>query len=300
MSAQPHDHYPGISFEAEHALAPGAGVLQGVHQEAGRRLSEAERPRNTEQLTDAEREKKNEEQRQLLLHDFYDYAKDRYNIDPRTEDTTLEHDLALVVQGYAFSRVSIRMDKLRKKKLEDPEYNPPVIRLLDPIKINERTNHFYEHYGEDRRHRSNELQREETAFFKSARDRATAIVFDRDRRDELNPFVSKPESRQGIPRHAMYPEIRITMELQQALSNDQSAVAAKAAEVTVAIYGGVFPVNIREEEIVVLSAATEFVRQLRPRSYRPGIQEIPAKDIPEEQQAEVWRPRNVGKLEEED
>jgi hypothetical protein len=257
MSAQPTDHYPGMSYENVGFPQPGAGVLRGVHEGRVRRLEEEKG-----QLSEVEREQRNEEQRQLLLHDFYDYCKDKYDVDPRTEDTTLEHDVALIIQGYAFSRVNTRLENIRKKQLEDPEYSAPEIKLLSGIKVNERTNRYYERFGEDRRFRSTQLAEEEKAFFDSAKVRATAIVYNRDRRDEMNPFLNRPDGRKGVPRHAQHPEIRIVMELQKALGADKSFVAAKAAEVTFAIYGSIFPANIQEEQLYAENAHAGTTRRV--------------------------------------
>ncbi len=271
MSAQSFENYP----------TPEETLLQPV-LDANGQFSVVPHPEDHTQPTtypeDDERALRLEAQRQQMLHDFYDFSKETHDIDPLTSDVKLEHDLALVIHGYAWSRANQHIEKTRQRATDDPTYTAPDIRLLDYEKINGRVNYHYRQFGEDRSVINRINRREEETFLISAKRRATAFIYDDNESGNDHTNGGKYEGRRGIPRQRRYPEIMLVMELREALINDRAYVSAKGAEITFAAYGSIFPALVRERAIDALNEAG-MTRRIIKKIW--AEQELPADELPD-------------------
>lgn len=273
MSIHSFEHYPPTDQESQPIQPDTLPQLSAVPTFA----ELAPPPSETETDDRADRE---EQQRRRMLQDFYDFAKETHDTDIKSAESRQEHDVALVVHSYAWSRATRHIEKTQERAKVDPSYTQPDLRLLDYERINKRINYHYRQYGKDRTVINRVTRREEETFLLSAKERATAIIYDKQEKESDYVHLQPEEGRRGIPRHQRYPEILLVMELREALIADRAYVAAKSAEITFAAYGSIFPALVRERAIRVLDDAGAVRRLIK----KIEAAELPKDELPDKPQ----------------
>ena len=222
-------------------------------------------------------------EREMLLG-FFDYAHQKFALDPRLAQPEQSEDLALVTQAFLASVVQRRLAALGDSRSQHSQENgatsPPIYATpADPVQRNIRT--YYRQFGYNRRQKSDRLRAVEEAYL---REKKRPIYVRTYSGGSNNAEGQEFAIKESFARAATFPELGLGIRLEELLRKQGYRVAADSTEVVLAAYGGWFPERVR-------TAGEHGIIRVRQDTDTHNIKHWQQEEIPEEFRAENYRPQ---------